>query len=138
MDKASEANDLHGDYFVRGKLLAICDPTGLFLCQCSLPGECRFKFSINPYDNEAEQVMFKAWELDHIITQEGLAKFVFDNATEVHKSIGRMKFNADYFYEKLCTKDNLRLVFKGCHDLDRRDATLDIKRAEAIIRVNRG
>ena len=133
MAGAPEAKFVHGDYFVRGEPDAFCDPAGLFQCQCNSTAECRFNFKINPYDTEAEQVMFEAWELDHIITQDNLVSYVFDNATKVYNSNSRMQFNADYFYEKLCTKENLRIVFKGCHDKARRDDSLVIKEAEAII-----
>ena len=131
--RAPGAKDLHGDYFARGEPEAICDPAGLFQCRCNPTGGCRLNFSINPYHTEAEQRIFEAWEFDHIITQAGLARYVFDNATEVYNSNGKMKFDPEYFYDKLCTKENLRLVFKGCHDKDSRDDSLVIKRAEAII-----
>ena len=115
MATSVEAKLRHGNYFVRGKPDAFCDSTGLFHCQCSLPKICPRNHKINAYESNVQRMMMELWELDHIITQAALARWVFEKATGVHNSNGKMTFNAAYFYEKICTRNNLRIVFKICH-----------------------
>ena len=115
---------LHGSYFVRGEPEAFCDDNGLFHCQCSLPDECPHGHTINPSDSLVERIMFEMWEFDHIVTQNELARFVFTKATDVHQSNGEMFFNLNHFYKKICTRDNLRLVFGGCHAKERRQGLI--------------
>ena len=94
MARSDEAKLRHGNYFVRGEPGAFPDPDGLIHCQCSLPKICPANQTINPYDSKIERLLLEVWELDHIITQAGLAEFVYKNATAVR--------TMDVLKSKLC------------------------------------
>ncbi|GAU96905.1 hypothetical protein RvY_08276 [Ramazzottius varieornatus] len=84
-----ESRHTHGSYFVRGEDEAFCDGDGLFRCMCG--GEdvgCQQGFSSNPFDILTELVLIEAYHIDHRVSQNGLARYVYNTATTVYNSRG--------------------------------------------------
>ncbi|GAU96907.1 hypothetical protein RvY_08278-1 [Ramazzottius varieornatus] len=51
---------------------------GKFRCQCGGEVACTAAFTLSPYHSMAERMMMEGWEFDHVVSQNGLARYVYD------------------------------------------------------------
>lgn len=108
--------DYHGDYFDRcaKAQLRICDEKGFFQCQGAFDvAECILGHTINPYASRDFRLMFKLWELDHIIEKSReIVPTVIKAAQALPKD---RQLNGAVLHRLLFTLDNLKLVQSECH-----------------------
>ena len=91
---------------------AFCTVDGQFRCQ--MPG-CTWDHLIDPFTTELQQKSFCNYELDHLVEQFKVPKFIIKNAARVYNSGGRLVFNSEYLFGLICSCSNLRMVHSICH-----------------------
>ncbi|CAL1530193.1 unnamed protein product [Lymnaea stagnalis] len=127
MNKLNEElkrNKFHGDYFDRtASKNKICDKKGWFTCEGAFDeGSCSSFHKINPYASRGFRHMFGLWNLDHIVekSREVIPKLI--KAAQNKRKAEDINF--DEVYKYLFKRDNLRLVYIGCHKKAAREQTI--------------
>ncbi|XP_052829677.1 DNA fragmentation factor subunit beta isoform X2 [Octopus bimaculoides] len=121
-----EKNSYQGAYFDRtaSETERICDSDGWFNCEGKFDeNTCKKSHKINPYSTRENCMLFALWDLDHIIEKTRVVIPMVLKAAKMKKT--KQILSCDKIYNLLFTRQNLKLVYKECHDKKSRVSTLD-------------